>query len=100
MAVLALGGGLLLGPVLPAQANEESATGPADTGPVATALDAAHDLVSPAPAPKDGEDGRGRAKGGAGGHAGGHGKARGKAHGEHHGKGRGKGKGRQPGAGL
>ncbi|WNM32945.1 hypothetical protein RKE30_22440 [Streptomyces sp. Li-HN-5-11] len=51
MAVLALGGGLLLGPVLPAQANEDGAAATGDTGPVTTALEAAHDLGSPVPAP-------------------------------------------------
>ncbi|MFK4150060.1 hypothetical protein [Streptomyces sp. NPDC004065] len=45
VAVLALGGGLLLGPALSAQAHEDHAAGPADTGgPAPTAPDTAQGL--------------------------------------------------------
>lgn len=44
VAVLALGGGLLLGPLLPAQAAEDHETGQAaDAGSAPTAADAAHE---------------------------------------------------------
>ncbi|MET9147033.1 MULTISPECIES: hypothetical protein [unclassified Streptomyces] len=45
VAVLALGGGLLLGPVLPAPAAEGNAAAPGDPGPVPTAPDAARNLA-------------------------------------------------------
>jgi hypothetical protein len=51
VAVLALGGGLLLGPVLPAQSNEDGAAATGDTGPVTTAPEAAQDLGSAVTAP-------------------------------------------------
>ncbi|NEA49025.1 hypothetical protein G3I35_22830 [Streptomyces sp. SID10815] len=49
VAVLALGGGLLLGPVLPAQAAEAGTSGGTDTGPAPT-LDTVHDLAVHDPA--------------------------------------------------
>ncbi|MEU6807788.1 hypothetical protein ABZ920_01955 [Streptomyces sp. NPDC046831] len=91
VAVLALGGGLLLGPVLPAQAGEDQAAGAAGTGPVPTALDAAQDLVSPVLTPGD-ERGRDAGRGT------GLGKGQGKGHGGVHGKGKGRGQGRTEGA--
>ncbi|MGV9348561.1 hypothetical protein ACWDSD_27860 [Streptomyces spiralis] len=86
VAVLALGGGLLLGPVLSAQAAEDNTMAPGDAGPVPTALEAAHDLVSPVLNADDGD------RGGKGQEGKGHGKGSGK--GEHGGKGHGKGKGK------
>ncbi|MGW4275469.1 hypothetical protein ACWEGQ_24640 [Streptomyces seoulensis] len=53
VAVLALGGGLLLGPVLPAQAAEAGTSGGTDTGP-APALDTVHDLAAPVLVPATG----------------------------------------------
>ncbi|MEU0598588.1 hypothetical protein ABZ484_10095 [Streptomyces sp. NPDC006393] len=95
VAVLALGGGLLLGPVLSAQAAEDNAMSPGDTGPVPTALEAAHDLVSPVLKPDDGDHG-GKGKGQAGE---GHGKGKGHGKGEQGGKGHGKGQGKGHGKG-
>jgi hypothetical protein len=69
VAVLALGGGLLLGPVLSAQAAEDNAMAPGESDPVPTALEAAHDLVSPALNADDGTTvarAAGRATAGAG----------------------------------
>ncbi|MGW0080087.1 hypothetical protein [Streptomyces sp. NPDC003393] len=64
VAVLALGGGLLLGPVLSAQAAEDNAMAPGESDPVPTALEAAHDLVSPVLNADDGDHGgKGRGKG-------------------------------------
>lgn len=54
VAVLALGGGLLLGPVLPAQAAEAGPAGPADPGPVPTTPDTVHDLAAPVLVPAAG----------------------------------------------
>ncbi|WP_019983606.1 MULTISPECIES: hypothetical protein [unclassified Streptomyces] len=56
VAVLALGGGLLLGPLLPAQA-ETGPAGPGDGGPVPTTLDTVHDLASPVLVPPTGRPG-------------------------------------------
>ena len=64
VAVLALGGGLLLGPVLPAQANEDGAgatTG--DTGSVTTAPGSARDLASAVLGPEVAEHRGGREPG-------------------------------------
>lgn len=57
MAVLALGGGLLLGPLLTAQAAEAGTAGPGDGGPVPTTLDTVHDLASPVLVPPAGRPG-------------------------------------------
>ncbi|MEU2879933.1 MULTISPECIES: hypothetical protein [unclassified Streptomyces] len=57
VAVLALGGGLLLGPLLPAQAAETGPAGPGDGGPVPTTLDTVHDLASPVLVPPTGRPG-------------------------------------------
>ncbi|MFF0793574.1 hypothetical protein [Streptomyces spiralis] len=95
VAVLALGGGLLLGPVLSAQAAEDNAMAPGDTGLVPTALEAAHDLVSPVQNADDGDrGGKGEGREGKGQEGEGHGKGSGKGKGEHGGKGHGKARAR------
>jgi hypothetical protein len=55
VAVLALGGGLLLGPLLPAQAADDSGAAAGDGGPASTAPGPAHDHASPAAVLPDGE---------------------------------------------
>ncbi|MFI2646010.1 hypothetical protein [Streptomyces sp. NPDC018610] len=54
VAVLALGGGLLLGPLLPATAAEAGTQGPADSGTVPTTPDTLHDLAPPVLVPATG----------------------------------------------
>jgi hypothetical protein len=54
VAVLALGGGLLLGPLLPAQAAQDHETGPADAGSAPTAVGTAHERPAQPAAFSDG----------------------------------------------
>jgi len=54
VAVLALGGGLLLGPLQPSRAAEDGGTAAGDNNPATTATGPAHDDAAPTVVPPHG----------------------------------------------